>query len=198
MALLLASCGTPSTNVYNPDDVGRMVEVAEARVVTSRAVYIEAPDSGSGGSLGGLAGGIGTAVAIGGQFGGPIGFLIGTAVGYVIGYVVEDMATDGEGIEYILILDDGRIITIVQNAEEDEEPLAPGSEVYVQFGGNYSRVLPRADVPQASSGNEWINPDDLPIAPGAPPDPSQIPVDDPEASQPSQPPLPQRTPRTEP
>ncbi len=158
-ALSLAACGTPSQDVYNPDEVGQIHEIQEGTVVTARAVDIEAPDSTSGSTVGSLAGGIGTVLAVGGQLG-PLGFLIGSAVGGVIGYIVEDMATDGSGIEYILTLDDGRVVTVVQNAAEGEEPLPEGSAVYVQFSSNYVRVLKRPEI--APKPGIWINPDDGP------------------------------------
>lgn len=158
-ALSLAACGTPSQDVYNPDEVGQIHEIQEGTVVTARAVDIEAPDSTSGSTVGSLAGGIGTVLAVGGQLG-PLGFLIGSAVGGVIGYIVEDVATDGSGIEYILTLDDGRVVTVVQNAADGEEPLPEGAAVYVQFSSNYVRVLKRPEI--APKPGIWINPDEAP------------------------------------
>lgn len=161
-ALSLTACGTPSQDVYNPDEVGRIHEIQEGRVVAAREVDIEAPDSTSGSTVGGLAGGIGTVLAVGGQLG-PLGFLIGSAVGGVIGYIVEDVATDGSGIEYILTLDDGRVVTVVQNSAEGEEPLPQGAAVYLQYSSNYVRVLKRPDI--APKPGIWIDPDITPPGP---------------------------------
>ena len=92
-----------------------------------------------------------------------MGFLIGSAVGGVIGYIAEDVATDGSGIEYVLTLDDGRVVTIVQNSAANEEPLPEGAEVYVQFSSNYVRVLKRPEI--APKPGIWINPDVAPPGP---------------------------------
>ena len=73
------------------------------------------------------------------------------------------MATDGSGIEYVLTLDDGRVVTIVQNSAADEEPLSEGAEVYVQFSSNYVRVLKRPEI--APKPGIWINPDVTPPGP---------------------------------
>jgi len=160
---LLAACSGPSRDVYNVSEVGQIQEVMEGRVVESRVISIEARDSGSGSTLGGLAGGLGTLLSVGGGFG-LAAFLLGSAVGAVVGYVVEDAATDGDGIEYILILDDGRTVTVVQNRGDDEEPLPPGAEIFLQFGGNYTRVVERPqNMPEPwADPDAWVNPDDLP------------------------------------
>ncbi len=171
MALLyfLAACSGPSRDVYKDSEVGQIQEVMEGRVVESRLINIEARDSGSGSTIGGLAGGLGTLLSVSGGFG-LAAFLLGSAVGAVVGYMVEDAATDADGIEYILTLDDGRTVTVVQNRGDDEEPLPSGAEVFLQFGGNYTRVVERPqNMPEPwSDPDAWVNPDDLPPGMDAP------------------------------
>ncbi|MDJ0942160.1 MAG: hypothetical protein QNJ30_01750 [Kiloniellales bacterium] len=159
----LAACGSPTKDVYNVSEVGQLQEVMEGRVQDSRFVDIDAKDSGSGTMIGGLAGGIGTLVSVGGGFG-LVAFLLGSAVGAVVGYVVEDVATDRDGVEYILTLDDGRTVTVIQNRGDEEEPLPPGTEVFLQFGSNYTRVIERPKtLPEPwTDPDAWVNPDELP------------------------------------
>ena len=165
----LAACSGPSRDVYKDSEVGQIQEVMEGRVVESRLINIEARDSGSGSTIGGLAGGLGTLLSVSGGFG-LAAFLLGSAVGAVVGYMVEDAATDADGIEYILTLDDGRTVTVVQNRGDDEEPLPSGAEVFLQFGGNYTRVVERPqNMPEPwSDPDAWVNPDDLPPGMDAP------------------------------
>ncbi len=171
LALLyfLAACSGPSRDVYKGSEVGQIQEVMEGRVVESRLINIEARDSGTGSTVGGLAGGLGTLLSVSGGFG-LAAFLLGSAVGAVVGYIVEDAATDADGIEYILTLDDGRTVTVVQNRGDDEEPLPSGAEVFLQFGGNYTRVVERPqNMPEPwSDPDAWVNPDDLPPGMDAP------------------------------
>ena len=164
LVYFLAACsGGPSKDVYRGSEVGQIQEVMEGRVVESRFIDIEARDSGTGSTIGSLAGGLGTLLSVGGGFG-LAAFLLGSAVGAVVGYVVEDTATDNSGIEYILTLDDGRTVTVVQNRGDEEEPLPPGAEIFLQFGGNYTRVVERPqNMPEPwTNPDDWVNPDDLP------------------------------------
>ncbi len=164
LVYFLAACSSgPSKDVYRGSEVGQIQEVMEGRVVESRFIDIEAQDSGTGSTLGSLAGGLGTLLSVSGGFG-LAAFLLGSAVGAVVGYVVEDTATDDDGIEYILTLDDGRTVTVVQNRGDEEEPLPPGAEIFLQFGGNYTRVVERPqNMPEPWTNPDlWVNPDELP------------------------------------
>ena len=157
---LLAACSSPTKDVY---EVGQIQEVLEGRIVESRFIDIDAKDSGNGMAAGGLAGGIGSLLTVGGGFG-LAAFLLGTAVGAVVGYVVEDVATDRDGVEYILSLDDGRTVTVIQNRGDEDQPMPPGTEIFLQFGSNYTRVVERPkSVPVPwNNPDAWVNPDDLP------------------------------------
>jgi hypothetical protein len=63
------------------------------------------------------------------------------AVGAAIGHMAETQAKDRDGIEYVLEMDDGRLVTLVQNRESDEQPLPDGARVLVQLNGQYTRVM---------------------------------------------------------
>lgn len=189
LVYFLAACGSPTKDVYNVSEVGQIQEVLEGRIVESRFIDIDAKDSGNGMAAGGIAGGLGSLLAVGGGFG-LAAFLLGSAVGAVVGYVAEDVATDRDGIEYILSLNDGRTVVAIQNRGDEDQPLPPGTEIFLQYGNNYTRVIERPQnmpVPW-NNPDAWVNPDELSPglddtggagqAPGsqtAPPDPPQRP-----------------------
>ena len=60
---------------------------------------------------------------------------------------------------------DGRAVTLVQNREDEEPPIPDGSQVLVQYGGDYTRVI--AMPPNVEGGlsvggtiaGSWKNPD---------------------------------------
>ena len=163
LVYFLAACGSPTKDVYNVSEVGQIQEVLEGRIVESRFIDIDAKDSGNGMAAGGLAGGLSSLVFVSGGFG-LVAFLLGTAVGAVAGYVAEDVVTDRDGVEYILSLDDGRTVTVIQNRGDEDQPLPPGTEIFLQFGSNYTRVIERPKnmpVPW-NNPDAWINPDELP------------------------------------
>jgi hypothetical protein len=66
-----------------------------------------------------------------------------------------------DGIEYVLQMDDGRTVTLVQNRADDEAPLPDGTPVLVQVSGQYTRVItdPRAE---RMGGADWVDPDTVP------------------------------------
>ena len=163
VAGLLGGCASSSTNSYSESDVGQIISTSEGTVVSSRLVDISGEDSSTGSLVGAGAGAItGFAGAGGGNTGALIGVL-GALAGAGIGYLVEQGMKSREGIEYIVRLDDGRVVTLVQNRETEEVPLADGAPVLVQFGGNYTRVIQRPTKLEGSSGSgRWVNPDSLP------------------------------------
>jgi hypothetical protein len=59
---------------------------------------------------------------------------------------------DRDGIEYVLEMDDGRLVTLVQNRESDEQPLPDGARVPVQLNGQYTRVMAHPAVDYNAGG----------------------------------------------
>ena len=74
--------------------------------------------------------------------------IVGGLVGAGIGYMAEKQISDRDGIEYLLQMDDGRLVTLVQNREGEEQPLADGTPVLVQLNGQYTRVMPHPARPR--------------------------------------------------
>jgi hypothetical protein len=102
--------------------------------------------------------------------------VIGGVLGAGVGYLTQQQLNEREGIEYVLRMNDGRTVTLVQNREGEEQPLADGTPVLVQISGQYTRVIedPRAE---RRNGPGWVDPDVAPpaaaagsaaAAPGAP------------------------------
>ncbi len=157
VALLLAGCSHPSSTTYDSGDVGRTIETSEGSVVSSREVEI----TGQTNAVGPVAGGAAAAATSGLIFTGSGSGLIavlGGLIGAGAGYLIQQTANNREGFEYVLKMDDGRTVTLVQNKEDDEEqPLEDGTPVLVQVSGQYTRVI--ADPRAESLGGGWVDPD---------------------------------------
>ena len=157
-ALLLAGCGHPSSTTYGTGDVGRTIETTQGSVVSSRVVNIAGDANAVGPVAGGALGAAGSALAFEGS---GLVAVIGGVLGAGAGYLAQKQLNNREGIEYVLHMDDGRTVTLVQNRESDEPPLADGTPVLVQVSGQYTRVIadPRAE---RVGGADWVDPDTVP------------------------------------
>jgi outer membrane lipoprotein SlyB len=156
-ALLLVGCAHPSGSTYQAGDVGRTIETTQASVVSSRLVKISGESNLVGPAAGGALGAAGSALAFQGS--GLVG-VIGGVLGAGAGYLAQQRLNDREGIEYVLQMDDGRTVTLVQNRADEEAPLPDGTPVLVQISGQYTRVVadPRAE---RMGGTDWVDPDTL-------------------------------------
>ena len=156
-ALLLVGCGHPSGSTYEAGDVGRAIETAQGSVVSSRVVKISGQPNAVGPVAGGALGAAGSALAFQGS---GLVAVIGGVLGAGVGYLTQQQLNNREGIEYVLQMDDGRTVTLVQNREDEEQPLADGTPVLVQVSGQYTRVIadPRAE---RMGGADWVDPDTL-------------------------------------
>jgi outer membrane lipoprotein SlyB len=158
-ALLFAGCCHPSSSTYESADVGRTIETAQASVVSSRVVKIAGQSNAVGPLAGGALGTAGSGLAFNGDLG--LIAVIGGVLGAGAGYLAQKQLNNREGIEYVLELDDGRTVTLVQNRASEEVPLPDGTPVLVQVSGQYTRVIadPRAE---RMGGGAWVDPDTVP------------------------------------
>lgn len=139
VGLLAAGCATPPPGgrYVGPGDVGRASHSETGTVVSSRDVLVRS-DGRGGAVVGAIAGGA-TGAALGGDTGGSIaGGLAGALIGGILGSEIEKSSSAQEGIEYVIELDSGRTVTVVQDASRYYEP---GTRVRVIFG-DYVRVVP--------------------------------------------------------
>lgn len=185
---VVAGCSNPSSSRYDSGDVGRTIETTPGAVISSRVVEISGDSKSVGPLAGGAAGAAATGLAYGGR-GSGFAAILGGLVGAGAGYLIESSARNREGIEYIVRMNDGRTVTLVQNRQTDEVPIADGTPVLVQVSGRYTRVIPdpTADRSTAAGGGPsaggtggtsagasggWIDPDTVRTAPGSPAPPA--------------------------
>ena len=121
--------------------VGEVSQVERGTVLQARAVTVERSEENlgigtvAGAGIGGIAGS-----AIGGDVRfNAIGAIAGAVIGGLIGGAVEDEVSSQTGIEYVVELDEGGIITVVQG---DESPLSPGTRVlFIEDYSGGARVV---------------------------------------------------------
>ena len=154
----VAACSHPSSTTYGDSEVGRTIETAQGSVVSSRVVDVSDEPGLVGAGAGAAVGAVGGDLAVAG----PVGLLVaivGGLVGAGIGYMAEKQLKDRDGIEYVLEMDDGRLVTLVQNRESDEQPLPNGTPVLVQVAGQYTRVMPHPAALDRDARGGWVDPD---------------------------------------
>jgi outer membrane lipoprotein SlyB len=101
-----------------------------------RPVRINPRDTGVGAATGAIAGGI-AGSNVGGGSGQIVGALGGAILGGVIGQNVEQSANERRGEEITVLLDSGRYLAVVQEADES---FRPGDRVRVLSGRGNTRV----------------------------------------------------------
>jgi outer membrane lipoprotein SlyB len=138
-ALAVSGCARDlSPDVYSRDEVGSKVDIQDARVISERNVRIEGTRSGVGAVAGAAAGGIGGSYAGRGR-GGAIGAIAGAVIGGLLGAAMEGAVTGSEGVEYLVELDNGETVAVVQPKGSD--PLKPGDSALLVYG-HHIRVVP--------------------------------------------------------
>tara|TARA_R110000868_G_scaffold1116_4_gene8573 strand:+ start:3884 stop:4414 length:531 start_codon:yes stop_codon:yes gene_type:complete len=148
-ASLLATAGCAkhsSQNVYQSNEVGRSSAVTFGSVVSARIVDINGNNTGIGTLVGGAAG-AGAGSYIGNGTGSIWGAAAGALVGAAIGTAAEQAAANRRGIEYLVMLESGEAMSVVQEIPNNEMPIAAGSRVIVQNSGGYQRILPADNLP---------------------------------------------------
>lgn len=146
-AVLLAGCAQrQSQNVYKHDEVGKASAVTFGTVVSSREVDITGKNTGAGALIGGVAG-AGAGSYVGSGSGSAWAAGAGLLAGAAIGAIAEQAMADRTGIEYIVLLQSGVVLTVVQDIGKDESRLPTGLRVVVQNTGGYQRVLPAEHLP---------------------------------------------------
>lgn len=154
----VAACTHPSSTTYGDSEVGRTIETAQGSVVSSRVVDVAGEPGFIGAGAGAAVGAAGGGLAVNG----PASLLVaivGGLVGAGIGYMSEKQLSDRDGIEYILQMDDGRLVTLVQNRQDDEQPLPNGTPVLIQLAGQYTRVMPHPAALDRDARSGWVDPD---------------------------------------
>lgn len=152
--LALAGCArSQSPDVYSRGEVGAKVEVEDAVVLSVRDVEIEGTRSNIGAAVGGAAGAVGGSYA-GNRRGAVLGAIAGAVVGALVGAVAEEAVTSREGVEYLVRLEDGETVAVVQ--PKGDAPLAPGAEVLLVYG-DHIRVVPAPAIRRSGKDGARID-----------------------------------------
>lgn len=138
--LLLTSCMRQiSSDVYASRQVGEVSVTYRGVIQNCRGVYASQESSGVGVAGGGIAGGVvGTAIGRGNV----LGTVAGAVAGAMTGSLVEKNLKKQHALEYIVKLDDGQLLTIVQG---HDQVFNIGQPVYVIVSqAGRSRIVPQS------------------------------------------------------
>lgn len=136
-AAALAGCASSkSGGAYTRDEARREMSVRTGIVESVRQVTLEGTKTpvgaGAGAAVGGIAGS-----TVGKGKGSAVGAIVGAVAGGLAGAAIEEGVTKREGLEITVKLDDGRLVAIVQEADE---AFKPGERVRIVSGSGGSRV----------------------------------------------------------
>jgi outer membrane lipoprotein SlyB len=143
-SMALASCARQiSPGVYTGEHVGEVRETYLGTLQSARVVTVQEDelleDNRTGGLLGGVAGGA-AASRVGQGTGKAVAIAGGALAGAALGALAERSVKRQDAMEYIVRLDDGALLTVVQGMQP---PIGIGQRVYVQESARgRSRVLP--------------------------------------------------------
>ncbi|MFT6791371.1 MAG: outer membrane lipoprotein SlyB [Cellvibrionaceae bacterium] len=138
---LISGCANNSLtgDTYTREDARKVQRVEFGRVMSAKPVVIEGNREGIVGNIGGtVLGGI-AGSSIGDGRGQAAGTLVGAAVGGILGQLTEEKLTRKHGQEIQIQMDDGRILSIVQEVE-DEEFFKAGDEIRLLKLNGVTRV----------------------------------------------------------
>jgi outer membrane lipoprotein SlyB len=137
-SLTLLACATSrSGDVYSRDDTRKIQTVRMGVVESVRTVKIEGTQSNIGTATGAVVGGIaGSSVGSGGRDS-AVAAVLGAVVGGIAGAAAEEFATRKDGVELTIKLDNGTLVSVVQEATEQ---FSPGQRVRLIESGGTTRV----------------------------------------------------------
>jgi len=124
---------------YSSNDVRRIQNVITGRVQDMRQVSVQNTSWGAGqvgsAAIGSVVGGlIGQSVGNGSTRAGATAVL--ALVGGAVGYKVNDLLSEGKGVEFIVNLDDGRTIAITQGLDTETNAINVGDRVRLIQGSS--------------------------------------------------------------
>ena len=135
--LVLSACAPgQGANSYSRSQARTEQSVRMGTVEGVRVGRLEGTRTPVGTLAGGVVGGV-AGSAIGQGRGSTIGAVLGAVAGGLAGSAIEEGVTRKEGLEITVRLDNGNIIAITQEADEQ---FKPGERIRVLSGGGVSRV----------------------------------------------------------
>jgi len=144
--LILSGCTYSTQSRYNYSEVGQVQVVEFGSVLAVRDIEIVGENSGVGALLGG-SGGAAAGAYSGKGFGSVAGGVAGAVAGGVVGSALEQAIRNRGGVEYTVVLRNGKVLTVAQNVTPNDAVFQVGDRVMVQINGQYQRVLPANTLP---------------------------------------------------
>ena len=137
LAFLLQGCApSASGKVYTRDQARQAMQVQYGTVQQVSEVSIEGTSSGLG-TLAGGALGAGVGQTMGGGAGRTLTTIVGGVAGAIAGQATEKGVTSKQGLEIMVALDSGDVISVVQ---ESDVMFRPGDRVRVLHSAGGTRV----------------------------------------------------------
>ena len=142
VAMMITGCAQSiSSDYYTTSNVNQMSTVQKGVIVSTRVVQV-ASDSGTAGTVAGAALG-GIAGSAFGSGGGQVASIVGGAVvGGLVGDVAQKEMSKQTGVEYIVKLRNGNMVSIVQGPTPT---FNRGQHVLIQYGAGRPRVIADPD-----------------------------------------------------
>ncbi len=125
---------------YSQSEARQMQTVQFGTIAEVRLVKLEGQQSGIGAAAGGAIGGIAARGNIGGGSGSNIAGIAGAVAGGLLGNLAEKKLTEKQGVELTVKLDNGSMVSVVQQADPNAG-FAAGDRVKVLSQGRTSRVV---------------------------------------------------------
>lgn len=137
LPLMLSGCADNiNSDHYSSNQAGKISTVSQCTVLSVRQVGVS-DNTGAGTVIGGLAGGVAGSTIGHGYSANALGAIGGALVGGLVGNAAEKGLTSQTGLEYIVKLDNGQVISITQGTGQ---PLNVGQRCLVLFGST-NRVI---------------------------------------------------------
>jgi outer membrane lipoprotein SlyB len=137
LTVFLAACASSqSGSVYSRDDARKTQTIRMGVVENVRTVRIEGTKTPIGTVAGGAVGGI-AGSTIGHGRGSTVAAVVGAVVGGLAGAAAEEGITRKDGLEITVKLDNGTLLAVVQEADEQ---FHPGERVRLVESGGTTRV----------------------------------------------------------
>ena len=135
--VLLAGCpASTSGSAYTREQTRTPQEVQLGVVESVREVQIEGTKTPIGPAAGAVVGGV-AGSSLGKGKGSAIGAVVGAVAGGLAGGAIEEGVTRSKGLEITVKLDNGRLLAVTQNADEN---FRPGERIRILTGGGVTRV----------------------------------------------------------
>lgn len=137
IVVLLAGCASSNSGgVYSREQTRQVQTVRMGAIESVRTVKIEGTSSGVGAATGAVVGGV-AGSTMGGGKGKILTTVIGAVAGGLAGSAAEEKLTGKDGLELTVKLDNGTMLAIVQEADEQ---FHPGDRVRLLESGGITRV----------------------------------------------------------